>query len=104
MRQNQVGLLRDELLGESRHRFHVAWCPPANIRSDIVAIHPTKLLKFFPEYPKPGLPFRVALGSYHQHADSVRLLLLRPRHERPRRRAAEQRDELAPPHVNHGTP
>src|SRR5215831_14539393 len=28
--------------------------------------------------------------------------LLRPRRERPRRRAAEQRDELATPHVEHG--
>jgi hypothetical protein len=32
-----------------------------------------------------------------QHADAVHpLWLLRPRRERPRRRAAEQRDELAP--------
>src|SRR5262249_13995918 len=48
----------------------------------------------------PQLHFRIALGQAHQHADPPHTLggLLRARHERPRRRAAEQRDELAPPH------
>src|SRR6516225_3029854 len=70
LRQDQVRLVRDELLGESRHRLHVAWCRPANVHSDIAALRPTKLLNFFPEYPNPGLPFQIALGIYHQHADT----------------------------------
>ena len=47
----------------------------------------------------PGLIFRIVRGCRHQHADAPHALaLLRPRRERPRRRAAEQRDELAPIH------
>ena len=47
----------------------------------------------------PGLPHRPRPG--HEHADAPHpLALLRARRERPRRRrAAEQRDEFAPPHV-----
>src|SRR5262249_34053184 len=42
----------------------------------------------------------ISLDRAHQHADAAHLLaLLRVRRERPRgRRAAEQRDELAPSH------
>src|SRR5215468_2587385 len=44
----------------------------------------------------------VARGSRPDVPDTRRLAwLLRTRRKRPRRRAAEQRDELAPPHVGH---
>ena len=47
-----------------------------------------------------GLTFRIVRGCEVQHADAPHTLaLLRARRERPRRRAAEKRDELAPPHV-----
>ena len=47
----------------------------------------------------PGLIFRIVRGCRQQHADAPHALaLLRPRRERQRRRAAEQRDELAPIH------
>src|SRR5262249_12433420 len=48
-------------------------------------------------HARPG--FWIVLGQVHQHADPVPpLALLRPRRERPSGcRAAEQRDELAPP-------
>src|SRR5262249_2193303 len=48
----------------------------------------------------PALCFQIILGVPHQHADTPHpLALLRARRERPRRRrAAEQRDELAAPH------
>ena len=51
-------------------------------------------------------PFRIVRGRGHEHADAPHPLgLLRARRERPRRRrAAEQRDELAPSHVEHGGP
>src|SRR5262249_29566482 len=42
-------------------------------------------------------------GAYSQEANGRQpAALLRPRRERPRRRAAEKRDELAAPHVQHG--
>jgi hypothetical protein len=37
-----------------------------------------------------------------QETNNRHCRLLRTRRERPRRRAAEQRDELAPSHVEHG--
>jgi hypothetical protein len=44
-----------------------------------------------------GLCFRVVLGIAHQHADPPNpLRLLRTPRERPRRCAADERDELAP--------
>jgi hypothetical protein len=49
--------------------------------------------------PRPGLfPDRPPDG--YEHADAPHALaLLRPRRERPRRRAAKQRDERTPFHV-----
>ena len=46
-----------------------------------------------------ALPFNIAFAERHQNSDPPYPLMLRPRSNRPRRRAAEQRDELAPPHV-----
>ena len=78
--------------------FGVA-CSIAMVDLDIAAFRPTELLKFLPEYPNPGLSFRIAFGIYHQHADSPDALgLLRVCSERPRdRRVAEERDELPSP-------
>src|SRR5262249_4426326 len=45
-------------------------------------------------------PLWVTLGKWHQHADTAHTLaLLRTCHERPRSRAADQRDELASSHA-----
>jgi hypothetical protein len=44
-----------------------------------------------------GLPFPVVRRIRQQNADASHALLLRARRERPRRRAAEQRDEFAAP-------
>jgi hypothetical protein len=41
----------------------------------------------------------IVLRDMHEHADAPYLLRLCARDERPRGRAAEQRDELATPHV-----
>jgi hypothetical protein len=48
---------------------------------------------------------RIILRKSHQHADLAYFVgpLLRARRERPRCRAAEKRDELAPPQVEHAT-
>jgi hypothetical protein len=46
-----------------------------------------------------GLSFRVIRGQVHEDADPPHpLALLCGRRERPRNRAANQRDELAPSH------
>ena len=52
------------------------------------------------ERPDAGLKFRIVRGCGQEHADAPHpLALLRARRQRPRRRrAAEQRDELAPVH------
>src|SRR5262245_29114671 len=71
---------------------------PANVDPEIVALHPCELPKPLPECRDEGLSFRVALGICHQHADPAHCTgLLHPCRQRPRRRAAEQRDELAAP-------
>src|SRR5262249_35748500 len=44
-----------------------------------------------------GLSLRIVLGHVHEHADAPHALL-RARSDRPRRRAAEQSDELSTLH------
>src|SRR5262249_24536526 len=57
---------------------------------------PSQLLESFAERGQVVMKFGVILGMRHQHTDSpFPLALLRARRQRPRRRAAEQRDELA---------
>src|SRR5215475_3468641 len=71
---------------------------------DVAASRPSELPEPLSEILKITLRVRVILGDPQQyrdppHSDHRRRWLLRPRRERPRgRRAAEQRDELAPPH------
>jgi hypothetical protein len=64
---------------------------------DIAAFHPAELLKSLVERGDPGLCFQVIVGIAHQHADTpYAFTLLRARREGPRRRrAADERDELA---------
>ena len=61
------------------------------------------MLQSLQERREAGLRFRIVRGDAHQHADAPHpLALLRTRRERPRRRrAAEQRDELAPSSFDH---
>ena len=62
-------------------------------------IGPAQLLQPLREHRDAGLPFRIVRGQRHEHADAPHpLALLRARRERPRRRAAEERDELAALH------
>ena len=44
------------------------------------------------------LCLRIGFGVSHQHANASRSLCLRPRRNRPSRRAAKKCDELAPSH------
>jgi hypothetical protein len=63
---------------------------------------PSKLAQGEFKCRNAGQRFRIGGGNDIDHADAAHAVgLLRPRRERPRRRAAEQRDEIAPPHVGH---
>src|ERR1041384_8554394 len=65
----------------------------------VAPIRPSKPLKLLQERGDLSLCFRVALFVRNQHANPLHRGLLRTRAERPRRRrAADQRDELAASH------
>jgi hypothetical protein len=67
---------------------------------DITALRPSESLELLSKFHQAHLGFCIVLGQAHQHPDAPHpVRLLRPRHERPRRRAAEKRDELAPFHL-----
>src|SRR5262249_1062848 len=64
-----------------------------------IAVAPAQLLQDLPERRYAGLTLWIVHGHVHQHADPAHLLgLLRVRRERPRGRAADERDEIAPFH------
>jgi hypothetical protein len=72
---------------------------PMHIDLDIAAIQPAKLRESLPKSCNPRLPLRV-ITYPHQYSDiSYSLPLLCPYRERPHRRAARQRDEIASPHL-----
>src|SRR5262249_52880606 len=69
---------------------------PAIVDAHVAAVGPAQPLQRVEERCNAHLTFAISLWVDDQHADAPRpLRLLRPRRERPRRRAAEQRDELA---------
>src|SRR5258708_7888856 len=78
--------------------LNVAGIGPAGIDPQVAALAPSQLAERLCERGVPGLPLGIVRGDIREHADAPHALL-RARRERPRdRRAAEQRDELAPPH------
>src|SRR5262249_38531052 len=79
--------------------FGVARVPP-KFEADGLALDPSQLLHPLAERRDAPLRHLVGLRRTDQNSDPPNAVntLLRPRSERPRRRrAAEQRDELAPP-------
>ena len=100
LRNDEVGLQRDEFDCGSLPYLRVIERPPAKVELDIAAFRPPELLKSLPECAHVSLKFRVALGMRHQHADVPHAVrLLRTRCEGPcRRRTADKRDEFAPSH------
>jgi hypothetical protein len=62
----------------------------AVVNSDAAALFPAVALKCLPESGEAGLYLRVVLVVPDKHSDSTGRLL-RPRHQRPRRRTAEER-------------
>jgi hypothetical protein len=90
-----------EIGRQFRQAINVAICPTVfdgNVLTDEV----TALLQTFAE--RSQLSFKHHVGRSAVQEANCRHRLLRARRERPSRRAAQQRDELAPSHVEHGLP
>jgi hypothetical protein len=63
----------------------------------IATLRPSELLEAVAQRREAVLRLGIILGCRHEHANAPHPLeLLRPRRERPCRRAAEKRDDLAP--------
>ena len=78
---------------------------PSKVHPHVAAIGPTQVRKRLRERREATLLLGIAFVVRHEHADAPHAVaLLRPRRERPGRRAAEKRDELAPPDAKHGFP
>src|SRR5262249_8429238 len=72
---------------------------PAVVDRNVGPDRPTQLLQPLQKSGVAGLHLRIVCRIGHEYADAPHALaLLRARRERPRRRAAEQRDERAPVH------
>src|SRR5262249_5586278 len=82
-------------------RLRVPGYRPAIIDPDVAAFGPAEFLEFVPECTNKGLPFAIALGISHQHTDPARAARLLRTHDGwcCQRRAADQRDEIAPSHA-----
>src|SRR5262249_8535591 len=72
---------------------------PASVDPHVAGDSPARLLQPLQERGDAGLSFRIVRSRGHEHADAPDPLgPLRARRERPCRRAAEQRDEVAACH------
>src|SRR5262245_21242266 len=96
MRENDIDLAPDQF-GRNLSETLAAALRPANLNRDVATFHPTEFAQPLHEC---GEPFTLDQGrGGAQESDGRQLAgLLSERRERPRRRAAEQRDELAPLH------
>src|SRR5262249_35144852 len=72
---------------------------PAIINPNTLPLGPSQALEFRCECCELSVCLRVGFTNKHQYADAAHpLALLRARRQRPRRRAADERDELATLH------
>src|SRR5262245_10941098 len=96
--EDRVGSQIDQFFCEGLYPIRISGAP-AKFDPKIAAIGPSQLRERTPECREVRLHSRIALRIAHQHADAPHLLrLLRTRPERPRRRAADEGDELTAPH------
>src|SRR5262249_32164704 len=98
--EHHVGPQPGQLFGQPVDPIDVR-ARPAKLDADVAAFYPADLRQRTPERRDHGLRNRIILRKSHQHADLAYFVgpLLRARRERPRgSRAAEQRNEVAPPH------
>src|SRR5262245_35650757 len=96
MRENDIDLEPDQFGGHLSEALAAA-LRPANLNRDVATFHPTEFAQPLHECGEP-LALDQGRGGA-QESDGRQLAgLLRARRERPRRRAAQQRDERAPFH------
>src|SRR5262249_24759259 len=95
--QEDVGCERDQFC---RVSVNIAGIGPAGFDPQVAALAPSQLAERLGECREPGLSLGIASDEIQEHADAPHALaLLRAPRKRPRRRrAAEQRDELAALH------
>src|SRR5262249_14830605 len=80
------------------HRVRLA-VAPAIVDAEVLPDGPTQLLQALRKGRQTAMSFRIICSEWREHADAAHpLALLRARRERPRRRAAEKRDEPAAYH------
>src|SRR5262249_29442861 len=93
-------------VGGKAHQFgsmgaHCVDVPSAESKLDpnVAAFDPAELCEFVQQSGSVGLPSRRVVIPVRQYTDATHtVILLRPRHHRPRRRAAEPGDDLPPVH------
>src|SRR5262249_38844475 len=96
--QNDVGRERDQLRRVFAITLGIA-AAPSDLDPHIAAVGPAQFLKPLQKRRVAGLRVSIVRVEAIKHADTPQPPLLRARRQRPRRRAAKQRDELAPLHV-----
>src|SRR5262249_25452966 len=96
--QDHVRVKFDKVRGCGANEVHVV-ASPALIELDVYTGRPTTFTQFLAKGPHTRLHFGVCGRVRHQNPDPPHALaLLRPSRDRPRGRAPEQRNELAPAH------
>ena len=99
MGQDDVGRQRNQLRGVAANLGGIG-DRPAGVDPHVAADRPTQHRQSLQERPDAGQKYRIARRCGHEHTDPPHPLgLLRARRERPRRRTAKQRDEVATSHV-----
>src|SRR5262249_50889710 len=94
--KNDIGLGRNDLLCKALKRIHIR-STPAVVDMEVAALDPAKLLQTLMECRDPALDLGIVLRVRDQSGDPPRTLLRAAETRQGQRRAAEQRDELAPP-------
>jgi hypothetical protein len=93
-------LQADQLLRERSYPIDVS-ASITKVDPRVGANGPTQVRKRLSERGEARLPQRIAFDARDEHADAPHAVaLLGARHKRPCRRAAEERDEFAPPHLD----
>jgi hypothetical protein len=87
--KHDIRLHSDEFAGIEASAIGIA-TGPTKLYAHVTAIDPSQLLQPLLQGSDAALPLGIVLGEDSEHADPARLVrLLRARHERPSRGAAE---------------